>query len=121
MMCLCWEENPDDRPTFGEISAFLESLLSKRTSAGPGSDETTEYDYVQHLTKYISTDYLRGQEVAEEDYILPIEQRRMCDDASTNRRSDIGEGTNMYVTTPINNKKDGDGYFTPIAFEDTVF
>ena len=51
-MCLCWEENSEDRPTFADISTFLGSLLSKRKSEKPDGGEGPVYDYAQLLSSH---------------------------------------------------------------------
>ena len=70
-MRTCWAENPRDRPSFTELSEFLNQLLSGQPTASmPDRDE---YLYARKITKNINDSYLESVAAEEsEDYILPM-------------------------------------------------
>ena len=77
MMCRCWEENPDNRPTFSEISQFIVMLLNGQTKPAAGSTEQDGYSYTREATKHIPEDYLTNRPDSEyDDYISaePVRQ-----------------------------------------------
>jgi len=70
MMCRCWEENPDNRPSFAEISQFILMLLNGQTKPAAGSTEQDGYSYCREATKHIPEDYLTNTSVnVYDDYI----------------------------------------------------
>ena len=50
-MCSCWEEDPELRPTFDQISTFISTLLAN-------SERDFEYSYVRAVTQHIPDDYI---------------------------------------------------------------
>ncbi|XP_067931129.1 hepatocyte growth factor receptor-like [Watersipora subatra] len=58
MMCECWNEDPDMRPAFDNISNFLEKLLKGEIAPVASSDQATSYHLYRSATKNIPEDYL---------------------------------------------------------------
>ena len=78
MMCKCWEEDPDDRPSFSEISTFISKLLQGQNKPAPGSDEEAGYSYSRKATQHIPDDYLDNPSeyadkiVTDDSYITTV-------------------------------------------------
>ena len=54
-MRACWEEKPEDRPTFTEMHEFLSELLSEVPTEGHH-----QYSYIRDCTKDIPDGYVTG-------------------------------------------------------------
>lgn len=73
MMCNCWQDDPHNRPSFAEISAFIGSLLNGQLVPAPGSDSDAGYNYTRNATKNIPDDYIDQEEkFFDDDYIVAL-------------------------------------------------
>lgn len=68
----CWEENADSRPSFTEISRFLNMILTEETSPKANPSKEGCYSYTRAITRDIPHGYQSAQS-GRESYIIPAD------------------------------------------------
>ena len=71
-MSKCWDENPEQRPSFAELAEFFGKLVSKEITPDAGSDEAAGYFYDRNITKGIPGNYLDVKIVVEDDDYIKV-------------------------------------------------
>lgn len=70
MMCNCWEEDPESRPSFSTVAECIGKLLKGGTTPVKGSEEEADYHYKRKITKKIRNDYINTKAAISDDGYL---------------------------------------------------
>ena len=73
ILCECWKEQVEDRPTFDRISDYLGKLLNGETTPLACSDEAAGCTYTRDMTRHIPENYADVNSlVRDDDYISEL-------------------------------------------------
>ncbi|XP_067929822.1 hepatocyte growth factor receptor-like [Watersipora subatra] len=79
----CWEEEPERRPTFNDLSEYLSKVLRGEIIPSTGSEQTENYYSDRRVTKNIPEDYLDMADIDEpEEYLQPIKTQTLLNPVS---------------------------------------